>query len=124
MTNNKFKSFEELKTWQLARSFKNKIYLISNIFPKHELYGLTSQIRRSAISITANIAEGYGRFNYQENIQFCRMARGSLLETLDHLYIALDQKYISQENFDQLYNLSRETEKCLNGYIKYLQNQK
>ena len=119
-----FKSFESLKAWQLARDFKNKVYLISKEFPREELYILTNQIRRSVISITANIVEGYGRYNYQENIQFCRMARGSLLETLDHLYTAFDQKYISQDEFDGLYGQGREVERCLNGYIRYLNNQK
>ena len=121
---NNFKSFESLKTWQLARSFKNEIYLTSKRFPKEELYGLTQQIRRAATSITANVAEGYGRYNYQENIQFCRIARGSLLETLDHLYTALDQNYIYQTDFDKLYKLGREVEIYLNGYLKFLQNQK
>lgn len=119
-----FKSFEELKTWQLARDFKNKIYLLTKNFPKDELYCLTQQIKRSVISITANIAEGYGRYNYQENIQFCRVARGSLLETLDHLYTALDQNYIDNHNFQLLYKSGRETEMCLNGYINFLKKQK
>lgn len=119
-----FKSFESLKVWQLARVFKNEIYLISKTFPREELYILTQQIKKSAISITANIVEGYGRYNYQENVQFCRIARGSLLETLDHLYTALDQEYITQDKFNELYQKGREVERCLNGYIRFLNNQR
>ncbi len=124
MDNNNFKSFESLRAWQLARNFKNQVCEISKKFPKEELYCLTQQIRRAVISITANIAEGYGRYSFQENIQFCRMARGSLLETLDHLYTAFDQKYITQEEFNKLYQDGREVEKCLNGYIRFLNNHK
>ena len=119
-----FKSFESLNSWQLARNFKNEIYHLTNNFPKNESFVLTQQLRRAVIPVTANIAEGYGRYSYQENIQFCRMARGSLLESLDHLYTALDQKYISQQEFDRLYSQGREVEKCLNSYIKFLTNQR
>lgn len=120
----KYKSFEDIKAWQLGRVFKNKIYNLSKKFPKDELYCLTQQIRRAAVSITANIAEGYGRYSFQENIQFCRTARGSLLEVLDHLYTALDQNYITQEEFDSLYKEGREVERAINGYVMFLQNQK
>ena len=65
-------------------------------FPKEELYCLVSQIRRAAISVHSNVAEGYGRYNFQENIQFCRIARGSINEVLDQLYAALDEKYIDR----------------------------
>lgn len=88
-------SFEDVKAWIMARTFRNNIYKISKNFPKEELYCLVSQIRRAAISIHSNIAEGYGRYSFQENIQFCRIARGSLSEVLDQLYVALDELYIS-----------------------------
>ena len=115
------KSFENLKIWQLARNFRKEIYKVSKDFPKREDYCLSSQVRSSAISITANIAEGYGRYHFQEAIQFCRVARGSLNETLDHLYTAFDEDYIIKEIFDDLYNKGREVERVLNGYITYLQ---
>jgi four helix bundle protein len=119
---NNYKSFESVKAWQLGRTFKNNIYKISEIFPKQESYNLIQQIRRAAVSITANIAEGYGRYSFQENIQFCRMSRGSLLEVLDHLYTALDQKYVNQEEFDDLYQEGRQVEWAINGYINFLQS--
>ncbi|MDI6733565.1 MAG: four helix bundle protein [Planctomycetota bacterium] len=119
-----YKRFEDLKTWQLGREFRKATYQVSKLLPKSEQYNLTSQIRRAAISITANIAEGHGRYYYQENIQFCRISRGSINEVLDHLYTALDEKYINQQSFDKLYEQGREVERTLNGYIGYLERQK
>lgn len=119
----KYKRFEELTVWQLAREFRHRVYQVSESWPRREMYGLTAQIRDAAVSITANIAEGYGRYHYQENIQLCRISRGSLNEALDHLYTALDEGYISQEIFDELYTQGREVERVLNGYINYLKRQ-
>ncbi len=114
------RGFEGLKVWQLGRKFRKKIYEISRKFPKEEIYCLVQQIRKAAISITANITEGHGRYHYQENIQFCRVSRGSINEVLDHLYTAIDEKYIVEKEFQQLYSQGREVEKVLNGYIGYL----
>ena len=119
-----YKSFEDLQAWQLARTFKNHLYGLTAKFPKEELYSLVSQLRRAAISITANIAEGWGRYSYQENIQFCRIARGSVNECLDHLYTALDQGYIVKSQFDNLYAEGREVEHAINGYLKFLNSQR
>ncbi len=118
-----YERFEDLKVWQLARKFRQYIYEIIKLFPKEELYALTSQIRRAAYSITSNIAEGHGRYHYQENIQSCRISRGSINEVLDHLYTALDALYINDNTFQKSYNQGRELEKALNGYIGYLQRQ-
>jgi len=93
-------------------------------FPKEEMYVLTPQIRRATISITANIAEGYGRYFFQESIQFCRMARGSVNEVLGHLYTALDEKYITRKEFERVYKNGREIERAINGYIDFLKKQK
>ena len=84
-------TFEKIKAWKLGRAFKIKLYKITKDFPKDERFGLTPQMRRAAISITANIAEGYGRYHFQETIQFARNSRGSISEVLDHLYTALDE---------------------------------
>ncbi len=120
-----FKSFEELGCWKEARNLRNfvKNEIISKI-PRHEKYDLISQIRRSSRSVGNNIAEGYGRFHFQENIQFCRIARGSLDETLDHTIIAVDEGYISEDNLSELRTIHNKTLLILNGYIKYLKNQK
>ena len=96
-------SFEDVKAWKLAREFRKSIYKITKVFPKEELYCLVAQIRRAVISIHSNIAEGYGRYSFQENIQFCRVARSSLNEVLDQLYVALDEAYITQTMSNILY---------------------
>lgn len=116
--------FEDLKVWQLARNFRNRISILVAKFPTEEKYGLSSQIKRSSRSVTANIAEGYGRFHYQENIQFCRQARGSLEESKDHLYTALDENLISKTEFEEIVSSYTECAKPLNGYIEWLKNQK
>ena len=120
----KHKTFEDIKAWQLAKEFRKKIYGITKKFPKHEQFVLTPQIRRAAISITSNISEGFGRYSFQENIQFCRTARGSVNEVLDQLYIALDENYIGKEEFEELCKEGRDVEKAINGYIEFLKNQK
>ena len=86
-----------------SRNFRKEIRAAGKKFPKEEQFILTSQIVRSVSSITANIAEGFGRYHYQENIQYCRIAKGSLAETLDHLTVAQDEGYISKEEFDKFY---------------------
>ena len=118
------KTFKDLLVWKRAHQFVLMTYKHTAGFPKSEVYGLSSQFRRAAVSIAANIAEGYGRFHYQENIQFCRVARGSLIETFDHLTVALDECYIVQEKFDNLFKKYEELIKMINGYISYLKKRK
>lgn len=89
-------------------------------FPHDEKYKLTDQILRASRSVTANIAEGFGRFHYQEYVQYCRQSRGSLYEIIDHLIVACDEGYISKEEMNKL---KLEIESCLavlNGFINYL----
>ena len=94
--------------------------LVRKYFPKSEDYHLKSQVLDASRSVTANIAEGFGRFHYQENIQFCRQSRGSLDETLDHMITAYDEKYISKEILNDINKDYKECLRQLNGYIKYL----
>ena len=115
---------EELETYRAARNFRNDVALIIRKLPKEEQYALTSQLKRSSRSIAANISEGYGRFHFQENIQFCRQARGSLFETFEHLAVAFDENYISGEEHTAFKEKCEKLLKLLNGYIKYLKNQK
>jgi four helix bundle protein len=118
------KSFEDLNCWKEAVVLRKELKPIINSFPKHEEYKLKDQMIRCLRSITNNIAEGYGRFNFQENIQFCRISRGSLYETIDHLIIAEEENYISA---DELTNRKEQINKCLailNGYINYLKKAK
>jgi four helix bundle protein len=118
------KGFESLEAWKVAREFRKEIAIISKGFPQHEQFKLRSQIDRSARSVSANIAEGYGRYHYQENIQACRIARGSLSETLDHLILANDEQYIDEQKFIDLRAKYDHCLKLLNGYVLYLKNKK
>ncbi len=89
---------ENLEVSVKAKEYRRDIYELVKQFPKIEEFRLSNQLIRSTRKYPANIAEGYGRFHYKENIQFCRIARGSLVETLDHLSVALECDYITNEN--------------------------
>ena len=93
------KTFEELEAWKSARELRKANSRLAKTFPNDERFRLVDQIIRSSRSVPANIAEGIGRFHFQENIQFCRQARGSLSETLEHLICALDEGYIDEATF-------------------------
>jgi four helix bundle protein len=120
-----YNHFYDLPVYKLCRAFRKKISSIaSKRLPKIEDYNLKSQVLRCSRSITANIAEGFGRFHHQENIQFCRQSRGSLTETLEHMITAFDEKYITKE---VLADINKDYKDCLkevNGYIKYLKDAK
>jgi len=117
-------SFEELDCWREAVKLRRKIRVLTKNFPPEEKFRLTDQIIRSTRSVTASIAEGFGRYHYQENSRFWRLSRGSLNEIIDHLIVAREEDYITD---NELMELKLETQKCiniLNGYIKYLQSAK
>jgi four helix bundle protein len=97
--------------------------VITKTLPKIEVYELGSQIRRAAVSITANIAESYGRYHYKENLQFCRHSWASLYECEDHIITCLDEGYINQKTYDDILTLMIETRKVTDGYIRYLEKQ-
>ena len=118
------KNFKDLEVWQKARLLRNDISKMTKSFPKDEKFKLIDQMIRASRSVTANIAEGYGRFHYQENIQFCRHSRGSLTELQDHLTVALDETYISVEVEIELNKKIEECIRMLNGYIRFLKNSK
>jgi four helix bundle protein len=115
--------FEKLETWKQARIFRQMTDEVCRLLPKEERYRLGDQLKRSAGSITANIAEGHGRFHYIDNIKFCRYARGSLNESLDHLITAFDQHYIGEDVLISHRLQYEKVLKLLNGYICYLKNQ-
>ncbi len=110
--------FTDLEAWQVARELRRDVYAVCKVFPREETFGLTSQIKRAAVSVTSNSAEGFGRFSYQENIQFCRQSRGSVYEVRDHLTTALDAGFLSKETFDGLEAKAISVVKLLNGYIR------
>ncbi len=113
--------FEDLAAWKLARDLRKHAYEISRKFPPEEKFVLLPQLRRAAISVTANIAEGFGRYSYQENTQFCRHARGSAFEVRDHLTTALDAGYLSQKEWAIADALAQRVIQVLNGYIRSTQ---
>jgi four helix bundle protein len=112
------RDFTDLECWQLARKLRHEICRITRAFPKSEQFNLVKHLREAAVSVTSNIAEGYGRYHYQENLQFCRIARGSLCEIKDDLITSLDEGYISSEAFEKLVDLQAQAARSLNGYIR------
>lgn len=116
--------FRELEVWKEARMFRKEISDLAKKLPDTEKFRLKDQLLRASRSITACIAEGYGRYHYQENIQFCRQARGSLMECLDHLTCALDERYIANKDFEKFEKQHDRILKILNGYIAFLKRKK
>jgi len=118
--NRKFWTFEDLEICRKAREFRTKIYELIGQLPAEEKYNLDPQMKRSAVSITNNIAEGHGRYLSQENVQFCRQSRGSLKEIIDDLNVCLDEEYFAEDYINRLKTEGFELLKGINGYIKYL----
>lgn len=115
---NKIKSFTDLNAWKEGHKLVLIIYEITKEFPREEIFGLTSQIRRAAVSITSNIAEGFSRNSYKEKSQFYSMALDSLTELQNQLLIARDVKYITQEQFKNMADETVTISKIINGLIK------
>ncbi len=116
---------KRLNVWVRAKDFALQIYeKILPSLPPEEKWNLASQRRRSSLSISANIAEGYGRFYFQDNVRFCYLARGSFEETLSHLVFAFEAKFIPDAIYKQFESEGEEIDKMLNGYITYLKKSK
>jgi len=113
--------YHELIVWQEAHNFVLMIYRCTEKFPKQEIFGLISQLRRAAVSVTANLVEGHGRRTKNEELHFCIISRGSLRECNYLLELSHDLKYLNDEDFDRLQNLSARV-----GYLlsKYLESKK
>lgn len=118
------KSFEELECWKKAAVVRANLSQLVKSFPSEEKFRLTDQIIRASRSVTANIAEGYGRYHYQEFTQYCRQSRGSLYELIDHLIVAQEEKYISKDELNKFKSEIQECLAILNGFINYLQKAK
>lgn len=119
-----FKSFEELECWKACTEVRRFITTLVKKFPKEERYALIDDMKRAGRSSTHNIAEGFGRFHYQENIQFCRQSRGSLHELIDQLITSRDEGLIQDEDYGKGRELISKALAILNGYINYLSRQK
>ena len=114
------KKFEDIKSWQKARILTREIYTLSSqeVFAKD--FDLKSQIRRSSISIMANIAEGFGRHSDKEFANFLNISHASAREVQSHLYIAMDLNYINQKKFRELYNLTEEICRLIYAFSQHL----
>ena len=113
----KIKTFTDLNSWQESHNLVLLIYDITKKFPRDEIFGLVSQMRRSSISITSNIAEGFGRQSYKEKVQFYYLAQGSLTELKNQIITAKDVGYIEDEDFQKLINQADLAHKLLQGLI-------
>ena len=115
-----FRSFEDLQCWQACREVRIFVANLVKSYPKEEKYSIVDNMKRAARSTTQNIAEGFGRFHYRENVQFCRISRGSLYELIDDLITSLDEGFINKADYEQGRKKISTAMALLNGYISYL----
>ena len=115
-----YKTFEDLEVYQVAREFRQAMYRVAKRLPEEEKFALANQIRRAAVSITNNIAEGHGRFHFLEQIKFMLQARESLEELLDDLNVCEDQLYLTLTEIAKLREEGWRAHKLMNGYIRFL----
>jgi four helix bundle protein len=111
--------YNQLDVWLESRKLVTILYTITKTFPKEEIFGLSNQMRRAAVSIPSNIAEGCGRQTTKDTINFLYISRGSLYELETQFYLSLDQKFIDEENFNLALNQIQICKKLLNGFINY-----
>jgi len=116
--------FEDLEVYKAARELRKRVYKLAKRLPAEERYGLSLQMRKAAVSLTNNIAEGHGRYHWQDNTRFCRQSRGSLCEIVDDINVCIDEVYAKKEHLDDLKTDAARVLRLLNGYIAYLQRQR
>ena len=119
---NKITSFTDLNAWRKGHKLVLMVYKETDSFPQKEQFSLTDQMRRAAVSLTSNIAEGFSRQSQREKVQFYSMAKSSLTELQNQLLIARDIGYTEKDNFTKLSNISVETSKLSNGLIRTIKN--
>jgi four helix bundle protein len=112
--------FRDLDVYRKAREFRKRVWKLSRLLPAEERFVLVSQMRRAALSVTNNIAEGHGSWGYRHNISYVRRSRGSMSELLDDLNACEDEGYFEKEPLDDLRNDAEEVIRLINGYIAYL----
>jgi four helix bundle protein len=117
-----YQTFEDLDVYQVAREFRKAMYRVAGRLPEEEKFALASQIRRAAVSLTNNIAEGHGRFHFLEQIKFMLQARGSLEELLDDLNVCSDENYLRAEDIEKSKFEGWRVHKLVNGYIRFLRS--
>ena len=113
------KPYTELNVWLQCRNLTKRVYELTRQFPKEELFGLTNQLRRAAVSIPSNIAEGCGRQSARDTLQFLFIARGSLYEVETQLYLAYDLLYLPDQELQELLTTVTNCKKLLQGFIRY-----
>ncbi len=113
----KIKSFEDLNVWQKGKRLAVEIYGLTSKFPKEEIYGMTSQIRRASVSVPANLAEGFGRYHFMDKAKFYLNARGSLYELKSHLVIAKELAFIEDGKGDGIFHCIEELSLGINNLI-------
>src|SRR5439155_15323706 len=119
-----FQTFEDLEAYKFARVFRKAMYSVSRRLPDFEKFGLASQIRRAAVSLTNNIAEGHGRYHYLEQIKFTLNSRGSLEELIDDVNVCTDESYLPPTETASLKEQGWRLHRLLNGYLRYLRGRK
>jgi len=119
-----YRSFEDLEVYKAAREFRKAMYRVARRLPDFEKFGLASQIRRAAISLTNNLAEGHGRFHFLDQIRFTLISRGSLEELMDDLNVCSDENYLPTVEVESLKQLGWRTLNVINGYGRYLRLKK
>ena len=117
-------NYKDLKVWQYAREFVKEIYKLTTQFPDSENYGLISQIRRSSVSISSNIAEGSGRNTQKEFLNFLKISRGSAFETENLLILSNDLGFLSEADYERMRQRINEIQKMLHGLIKSVERPK
>ena len=117
-------TFEDLEVYQVAREFRKSMYQVANQLPDIEKFGLASQVRRAALSLTNNIAEGHGRYHYLDQIKFTLQSRGSLEELIDDLNVCEDEQYLLFKEIAFLKQDGWRLRQLIDGYIRYLRDQK
>lgn len=119
-----FQTFESLEVYQVARVFRCAMYAVSRTLPSFEKFELASQIRRAAVSLTNNIAEGHGRWHWLDHIKFALQSRGSLQELIDDLNVCEDEKYLAPDEISKLKQDGWRVLHLINGYLRYLRQRK
>ena len=117
----KIERFEDIQAWQKARELTRMVYSVTGQGTFARDFGLRDQIRRAAGSVMANVAEGFDAGSDTEFVRFLRFARRSVSEVQSHLYVALDQSYVTQVQFDQIYQTAAEAKRLIGGFIRYLE---
>lgn len=115
-------TFEKIVAWQKAHAFVLAVYQITRMFPEDEKFGLTSQFRRAAVSIEANIAEGYKKLSKADKLRFMNISQGSIEECRDYIILSRDLGYIDDVIFSNLYDKIEEASRLLHGYCKGIIN--